>query len=65
MKNWRDNMLTTERVSQLQDAVLTDNLDDKDQLLSLSREEQMIINGLNNQILKYAAGLNKLITEGK
>ncbi|MBQ9934314.1 MAG: hypothetical protein IJO70_00525 [Lachnospiraceae bacterium] len=58
-------MLTVERVSQLQDAVLTDNLDDKDQLLSLSREEQLIVNGLQKKILKYATGLNKLINDNK
>ena len=58
-------MLTVERVSQLQEAVLTDNLDDKDQLLPLSREEQAIVNGLQNQIMKYAEGLSKLINEHK
>lgn len=58
-------MLTVERVSQLQEAVLTDNLDDKDQLLPLSREEQAIVNGLQNQIMMYAEGLSKLINEHK
>ncbi len=58
-------MLTTERVSQLQDAVLEGNTHNKDQLLSLSREEQLIVNGLQNKILKYAAGLNKLINDNK
>ncbi len=58
-------MLTVERVSQLQDAVLTDILDDRDHSLSLSQEEQVIVNGLQNRIVKYAAGLNRLINDSK
>ncbi|MBQ8165420.1 MAG: hypothetical protein IJZ96_00125 [Lachnospiraceae bacterium] len=56
-------MLTIERVSQLQDIVLMNDITDEKHIQLLDREEQLIVNGLNEQILKYAAGLNKLISE--
>ena len=55
---WRDNMLTTERVSELQDMVLrgdTINLSD------LNSEERQIVTSLEKRINKYIDGIKKVV----
>lgn len=54
--NWRDNMLTSERVSQLQDMVIMDSDIDSS---NLSAEEQEIVTDIQDRINTYAEELVK------
>lgn len=56
MMKWRDNMLTTERVSQLQDMVIMDSDIDSS---NLSAEEQDIVTDIQDRINTYAEEMVK------